>query len=89
VANAGYMVAAGAQGRGIGRLLGRHSIAEARRLGFRAMQFNMVIATNAPAVRLWQELGFVVVGRSPRAFVHPVQGEVDALIMHRFLEDGP
>lgn len=88
VANAGYMVARAGQGRGIGRLLGEHSIAEARRHGFRAMQFNMVIATNAPAVRLWQRLGFAIVGRIPRAFVHPVEGEVDALIMHRTLDEG-
>lgn len=88
VANAGYMVARAGQGRGIGRLLGEHSIAEARRLGFRAMQFNLVIATNAPAVRLWQRLGFDIVGRIPRAFVHPVEGEVDALVMHRALIEG-
>lgn len=88
VANAGYMVARAGQGRGIGRLLGDHSIAEASRLGFRAMQFNMVIATNAAAVRLWQRLGFDIVGRIPRAFVHPVEGEVDALVMHRTLDEG-
>jgi L-amino acid N-acyltransferase YncA len=86
VANAGYMVASAARGRGIGRLLGEHSLVEARRLGFRAMQFNMVIATNEPAVRLWMDLGFAVIGRSPRAFVHDTLGEVDALIMHRSLE---
>lgn len=87
VANGGYMVARAGQGRGIGRLMGEHSIDEARRRGFRAMQFNMVIATNAPAVRLWERLGFAVVGRIPGAFVHPVEGDVDALIMHRTLDD--
>lgn len=88
VANAGYMVARAGQGRGIGRAMGEHSIIEARRRGFRAMQFNLVIATNTPAVRLWERLGFAVVGRIPGAFVHPVEGEVDALIMHRSLDEG-
>lgn len=88
VANGGYMVTRAGQGRGIGRAMGEHSIAEARRRGFRAMQFNMVIATNTPAVHLWEQLGFAVVGRIPRVFVHAVQGEVDALIMHRSLDEG-
>lgn len=89
VANAGYMVARAGQGRGIGRLMGEHSLHEARRLGFRAMQFNMVIASNIAAVRLWERLGFAVVGRIPRAFVHSTLGEVDALIMHRTLDGVP
>ncbi len=89
VANAGYMVSRSGQGRGVGRLMGEHSLVEARRLGFRAMQFNMVITTNTAAVRLWERLGFATVGRIPRAFVHPTQGEVDALIMHRALDEAP
>jgi ribosomal protein S18 acetylase RimI-like enzyme len=85
VANGGYMVARSGQGRGVGRLLAEHSMREAAQRGFRAMQFNMVIATNTAAVRLWMQLGFAVVGRIPGAFVHSTQGEVDALIMHRTL----
>ena len=87
VANAGYMVARTGQGKGIGRALGEHSLVEARRLGFRAMQFNFVVASNTPAVRLWERLGFRVVGRIPGAFRHATLGEVDALVMHRSLED--
>jgi L-amino acid N-acyltransferase YncA len=86
VANAGYMVARAGQGQGIGRALGEHSLVEARRLGFRAIQFNFVVASNTPAVRLWERLGFHVVGRIPAAFRHATLGEVDALVMHRSLE---
>lgn len=85
VANAGYMVAPDARGRGIGSRLCEHSLAIASAAGFRAMQFNSVVATNGPAVHLWEKHGFVVVGRVPRAFRHPVHGLTDLLIMHRFL----
>jgi ribosomal protein S18 acetylase RimI-like enzyme len=85
VANCGYMTAAHAAGRGIGRAMCIHSLARAKTRGFRAMQFNLVIATNAPAVHLWQSCGFAVVGRLPSAFLHPVHGYVDALVMYRTL----
>jgi L-amino acid N-acyltransferase YncA len=87
VANAGYMVARAGRGRGVGRALGEHSLAEARRLGFCAMQFNFVIASNIAAVRLWEQLGFRIVGRIPGAFRHATLGEVEALVMHRSLEE--
>jgi len=85
VANCGYMVASPAAGRGVGEALCRHSLAEARRLGFLAMQFNLVVSTNERAVRLWQKCGFAIVGRVPQAFRHPTLGLVDTLVMHRFL----
>jgi ribosomal protein S18 acetylase RimI-like enzyme len=62
-----------------------HSLVHARSRGFRAMQFNFVVATNERAVRLWQLLGFAVVGRLPGAFEHPALGFVDALVMYREL----
>src|SRR6266481_5238462 len=52
VANAGFMVSPSARGRGIGRAMAEHCLHEARRLGFRAMQFNFVVATNRTALRL-------------------------------------
>jgi ribosomal protein S18 acetylase RimI-like enzyme len=85
VANCGYMVAGGATGRGVARAMCAHSLARAKERGFRAMQFNFVIATNERAVRLWQTMGFSVVGRLPGAFLHPTQGYVDALVMYREL----
>ncbi len=85
VANAGYMTLPQASGRGIGRALCLHSLDEARRRGFRAMQFNLVISTNLRALHLWQSCGFEIVGRLPGAFDHPAQGYVDALILFQTL----
>jgi len=85
VANCGYVTAAAAVGRGIARQMCEHSLDRARTRGFRAMQFNFVVASNERALRLWQSLGFAIVGRVPRAFRHPMRGEVDALVMYRVL----
>jgi ribosomal protein S18 acetylase RimI-like enzyme len=85
VANAGYMVAPEARGRGIASALCAHSLETARAAGFRAMQFNSVVATNEVAVRLWRRHGFEVVGRVPAAFRHRRLGLTDVLVMHRFL----
>lgn len=62
-----------------------HSLDRARERGFRAMQFNLVVATNARAVALWTAMGFQTVGRLPGAFAHPARGDVDALVMYRTL----
>ncbi|MFC4729570.1 GNAT family N-acetyltransferase [Coralloluteibacterium thermophilus] len=85
VANAGYMVAPDARGRGIASLLCAHSLDTARAAGFRAMQFNFVVATNTVAIRLWEKHGFAVVGRIPDAFRHARLGPTDVLVMHRRL----
>ena len=85
VANCGFMTAHAAAGRGLARLLCEHALVRARARGFAAMQFNFVVATNERAVRLWQSLGFGVVGRLPGAFRHPRLGPVDALVMVRTL----
>jgi len=85
VANCGYMVAADAGGRGVARAMAEDSFTRARAQGFTAMQFNFVVASNIPAVALWQKLGFAIVGRLPMAFDHPTIGLVDALVMHRAL----
>ena len=83
VANAGYMVKRGASGNGIGAALCEHSMEEARRQGFQAMQFNMVVSTNERAVALWQRMGFKIVGTLPKVFRHSRLGLVDAYVMHR------
>jgi L-amino acid N-acyltransferase YncA len=85
VANAAFMVPARARGQGIGRAMGEHCLNEARRLGFRAMQFNFVVSTNQAAVKLWQELGMKIVGTLPGAFRHPEKGYVDVYVMYRSL----
>lgn len=86
VANASFMVSGRARGRGIGREMCLAALAEARRCGFQAMQFNFVVSTNTSAVALWQSLGFQIVGTLPKAFQHQRLGLVDAYVMYRFLE---
>ena|ERR1051325_1736956 len=85
VANCGYVTSAAAQGRGIAREMCLHSLERAKQRGFRAMQFNFVVSTNERAVKLWQSLGFEIVGKLPGAFEHPGKGFVDALVMYREL----
>jgi L-amino acid N-acyltransferase YncA len=85
IANAGYAVAEHAQGRGIASAMCEHSIAKAKDLGFRGMQFNFVVATNTRAVKLWQKHGFEIRGTIPAAFQHSKQGYVDVHIMFRKL----
>lgn len=85
VCNAGYMVSSKARGQGIGRALCAHSLKEAVKLGFKAMQFNLVVVTNVYAIELWQDMGFEIIGTLPRAFEHKKLGSVDAHIMYKFL----
>lgn len=85
VCNCGYIVASSARGQGIATALCRHSLELARSLGYRGMQYNFVAATNTGALRLWQSLGFDIVGTLPGAFHHPQQGDVDAHVLFQAL----
>jgi ribosomal protein S18 acetylase RimI-like enzyme len=85
VANGGYMTHPNARGRGIASAMALDSFERAKAVGFAAMQFNLVVATNEAAVHLWQKLGMDVVGRLPKAFRHKTLGPVDALVMYRLL----
>lgn len=85
VASASFMVDPKRSGRGVGRALGEDMIAWARASGFRAIQFNAVVESNANAVALWRSLGFTIVGTVPAAFAHPRHGDVGLHVMHRFL----
>lgn len=85
VANCGYMTAPAAQGKGVARQMCADSLVRAAERGFRAMQFNHVVSTNARAVALWQSLGFGIAGTLPAAFNHPVHGYVDSYVMFKTL----
>ena len=83
VCNCGYMTHTNASGRGVARSMCEDSLRYAASRGFRAMQFNFVVSTNERAVKLWQSMGFEIVGRLPQAFHHPDLGYVDALVMYQ------
>ena len=85
VCNCGYMTNENARGRGVAKAMGEHSLAYAREQGFRAIQFNFVVATNERAVALWQKLGFEIVGTSKGAYHHARLGFVDVYVMYQQL----
>lgn len=86
VANASFIVHPGFRKMGIATALGKHALRTAKKLGYKAMQFNFVVSTNKVAVILWQSLGFRVVGTLPKGFRHAKKGYVDVYIMHQFLQ---
>ena len=85
VATGSFMVASEARGRGIGRALGEYALEWAREQGYASMQFNAVVESNVAAVRLWQVLGFQIIGTVPEAFEHRELGRVGVHIMYRRL----
>lgn len=85
VANAGYITSQAAAGNGIGQAMCKYSLDEAKKLGFKAMQFNLVVKSNTKAVKLWQKMGFEIIGEIPKAFKHTKLGLVNAYIMYQAL----
>jgi L-amino acid N-acyltransferase YncA len=83
VANAGFVVDPARRGEGAGRALCRRVIEQARADGYLAMQFNAVVETNTPAIRLWRSFGFQILATVPEAFRHPVHGYVGLHIMYK------
>jgi GNAT superfamily N-acetyltransferase len=85
VASASFMVDPVHSGRGVGRALCEEALRWAKSEGYRAMQFNAVVAANTRAMRLYDSLGFRVIGTVPEGFRHPRLGFVGLHIMHRAL----
>jgi GNAT superfamily N-acetyltransferase len=85
VATASFMVDPERQGLGVGRALGEYVVGWARSAGYHGMQFNAVVETNTPAVRLWQSLGFTILTTVPEAFDHPKHGLVGLHVMYQRL----
>jgi len=85
VATASFLVDPAAQGRGTGRALGEYVLDWCRAAGFASIQFNAVVECNAPAVHLWQKLGFEIIGTAPESFDHPEHGRVGLHVMFRRL----
>ncbi len=88
ICNASYLVDESARGLGLGYKLGLDSLEQARKMGFRAMQFNIVASSNTHALRLWEKLGFTVIGTTPNGFKHRTLGYIDSHIIFKSLIDG-
>lgn len=85
IANASFMIDENYRGVGLGKTLGKHALARAKEKGFSGMQFNFVVSTNVGAIKLWESLGFAIIGTIPHAYKHKLKGLVDAHIMFKEL----
>ena len=86
IANAAYIVAPSARRLGVGRALALHSLAQAKKAGYKAMQFNFVVSTNEAAIRLWKSVGFEIIGTVPEAYRHQrLKKTVPIYIMYKKL----
>ncbi|MCA1720399.1 MAG: GNAT family N-acetyltransferase [Actinobacteria bacterium] len=83
VATGSFMVSPVARRRGVGRALGEYVVDWATDAGYRGIQFNAVVENNGAAVRLWQSLGFEIIGTVPGAFRHADGGYVGLHVMFR------
>ncbi len=82
IANASYAVRRDLRGQHIGERLVTHSLDTARALGFRLMQFNAVVKSNLPALRLYRRLGFVQLGTIPGGFRMKDGSYADIVLMY-------
>jgi len=87
IANAAYMICEVYRGKGIGSLLIKASLHFAKDLGLLAMQFNMVLSQNKLAIKLYERLGFNVIGTIPQAVRNPDGSFQDGYVMHRKLDN--
>lgn len=87
IANAAYMIKSSYRGQGIGTWLVKASLKIAKTLGFRAMQFNMVLSGNEAANKLYAKLGFQTIGTVPEAVRNPDGSYQDGHILYRKLEN--
>lgn len=85
VVNASFIVDEPYRGLGIAREFGLRALKLAADLGYHSMQFNFVVSTNGAAVKLWESLGFHIIGTMPNGFNHADHGLVDVYMMHRVL----
>ncbi|KAE8556247.1 hypothetical protein EYB25_000947 [Talaromyces marneffei] len=86
VCNAGFLACSAARGKGIGSVMGETYLVYAPKLGYKYSVFNLVFANNPASSRIWDRLGFQVLGRVPGAGRLANSEElVDALIYGRSL----
>lgn len=81
IANSSYAVASAARGMHLGEQLVRDSLVRARDAGFRVLQFNAVVASNASALHLYEKIGFTRLGVIPGGFLNK-DGAYEDIIPH-------
>lgn len=87
VASAEFIIAPALRHHGVGKLLCQHAIEQARTAGYKAMQFNFIVSSDEKTIRMWQSLGFNIVGTVPQAFHHQSLGYIDAHIMYQWIAE--
>lgn len=85
IANGGFMVAQGECGKGIGTAMAQRMVEEARKAGYYGMQFNFIVADNERSLRIWNRLGFDIVGTVPDAFRHSEKGYMPVHVLYKKL----
>ena len=84
ICNASYAVHTNARGQHVGEALVRHCLQKGREMGFRILQFNAVVASNTPALRLYEKLGFTRLGTIPGGFLMK-DGHYEDIVLHYHL----
>lgn len=81
ICNASYAVRSDMRGKHIGEALVRDCLERAKQSGFKILQFNAVVASNTPALKLYEKLGFVRLGTVPGGF-RMKDGRLEDIIIH-------
>lgn len=81
ICNASYAVKYGMRGKHIGEALVTDCLEQAKVHGFGILQFNAVVASNEPALKLYKKLGFVQLGTIPKGFLNK-DGVYEDIIVH-------
>lgn len=83
VCNCSYAVQKASRGQHIGEKLVLDSIAKGKGFGYRIMQFNAVVESNAAARHLYERLGFVYVGTVPGSF-RMLDGSYENMVLYYY-----
>ena len=81
ICNASYAVRYDLRGKHIGEVLVTHCMEQAKKLGYGVLQFNAVVKTNEPALKLYKKLGFTQLGVIPGGF-RMKDGHYEDIIPH-------
>lgn len=77
--NGGFVVPPAGRGLGLGGVLGRSFLHFAPAAGYKGSVFNLVYVNNQASVKIWQRLGFTIVGRLPMAGLLKTESGKDEL----------